>query len=689
MIFKKDYKSVYIVIFILTIFLILLFIIETRLNVSILFINLENKWHDFKFYEKIFGNYRINDPDKRIIIVKIDDETLNKYGWPIPRKYYKTLIENLNSYGVKFIGFDILFFDEDKGNPQNDDIFAEALRKNENVVLAVSIDNKGKLRVPLKKFLFSAKHFASVSCFQMVDSDGSIRRFYVFMPSFYVADGEKEISYLYKDIREDLEYKNIPVALLGAYAYAYYLGISLDELYRKYQMNSFYINFRKNNYNDIFIYNNISFVDVVENKIDDNWKNKLKDAIVFIGASAQGAFDHFPTPLGEHTPGVEIHALTCDNLLNDDYLRKIPFFIEIIILLISIWLPAILINRSVLKMSMYNFGFIFIVMTISFFMISNNKNFYFVPYLISNIINYTYVVAYKSIVEDRQKRWIKNTFSQYLSPEIVDIIVKDPSRLKLGGERRDMSVFFMDIAGFTSMSERMTPEEVTNMLNEYLSALSNVILSKKGVIDKYIGDCIMAFWNAPVDIERHRTLAVEAAIECLLELKKINERKNLNVDVRIGINSGEVIVGNMGSDKRFSYTVIGDNVNLASRLEGTNKFFHTKVIVSNDVYKEAKDEFTFKYIGKVLVVGKTFPVDVWEPYKRISDMDEKDIEFMKNFQNAIKYFYEKQYSIAKEFFLKAKEILNDDGLVNFYISFTDELINKNSEFGGVFNLRSK
>jgi adenylate cyclase len=688
MIFKKEYTSVYIVSAILTVFFTLLFIVEMRLDVSMIFKNLENKWHDLKFNQNIVGNYHLKEPDKRIIIVVIDDKTLNKYGWPFPRRYYATLIKNLNSYGVKVIGFDVLFLDEDKGNTQNDEIFAQALSKNKNVVLAVSLDDKGRLRLPLQKFLLSTDNFASVSSTLLIDNDGSIRRFYVFMPSIYLPDG-KESLYLYKDIRKDLIYGNIPVALLGAYLYSKYRGISIEELYKKYGDSFYYINFRRANSENFFIYDTISFLDVVENKIDDNFKKRLKDAIILVGTGAQAAYDHFPTPASLHTPGVEIHAFACDNLLHKDYLIEVPFIIEAIILIISIWLPVILISKSVFEMSIYNFSFIVILMFVSVFLVSKNINFYFAPYFISNIVLYTYVIAYKSIVEDRQKRWIKNTFSQYLSPEVVDLLVKDPSKLKLGGERRDMSILFMDIAGFTSMSEKMTPEGVTNILNEYLSQLSDVILSKKGVIDKYIGDCIMAFWNAPIDVDKHRTLAVEAALSCLSTIKEINEKKKFNIGVRIGINSGEVVVGNMGSKKRFSYTVLGDNVNLASRLEGANKFFHTKIMVSDDVYKEAKEEFIFKYIGEILVVGKTLPVKVWEPYKKISEMNEKDKEFIENFENGIKYFYEKNYSFAKEFFLKAETIFGNDGLVIFYLNLIDELEKGKMEFDGVFNIRSK
>jgi adenylate cyclase len=250
----------------------------------------------------------------------------------------------------------------------------------------------------------------------------------------------------------------------------------------------------------------------------------------------------------------------------------------------------------------------------------------------------------------------------------------------------------MDIAGFTTMSEKLSPEEVTNLLNNYLSELSEVILKNKGVIDKYIGDCIMAFWNAPVDVSNHRTWATKAAIECVEKIKELNDKNQgtSEVNVRIGINSGQTVVGNMGSNKRFSYTVLGDNVNLASRLEGANKYFHTKIMVSDDVYSEAKNEIVFKYIGDILVVGKTQSVKVWEPYKLKEKMDEKDLEFIKNFENGIKYFYDKDYVKSVEYFRNAYGILPGDSLTEFYLKISEEFSQKgDGGFDGVFNIRSK
>ncbi|MEF3280468.1 MAG: adenylate/guanylate cyclase domain-containing protein [Elusimicrobiota bacterium] len=700
-IFKKEYKSVYIVGIVFSFIFTIFYLIDFELSQSLFFSSLEKKWHDTKFYSAIdilrdlhiFP--QLKEPDKRIIIVGIDDKTLESYGWPMPRRYYKPLIENLNKYGARVIGFDIMFFDPDKRDPENDKILSQTVRENKNVVLAVSVGDNANINLPMKVLLENTTNLASLSASTMIDSDGKIRKIYPFLTAMNF-EGEEKV-YYYKDVCPGCgDISEIGLPLLGTYLYSFYSGISLKDLYQKWHSEwgdkSFLINFRKTREKSLTVfYDYISVKDVIEDTLSDEEKNKLKGAIILVGSISQGTFDHFPTPASEHTPGIEVHALAIDNLLNNDYLLKTKFYIFFPIFLFYIWLPVLLIKNNVLKLTLYDFAFLVIPLFLSVSLIKYRYDFYFITYLIPNLISYTYVVAYKSIVEDKQKRWIKNTFSQYLSPEVVDILVSDPSKLKLGGEKKDMTIFFMDIAGFTSISEKLSPEEVTNLLNIYLSELSDVILAYKGVIDKYIGDCIMAFWNAPVDLKNHRTYAVKSAIKCLDKVRELNSRNSgtSGINVRIGINSGDAVVGNMGSNKRFSYTVLGDTVNLASRLEGANKYFHTNVMVSDDVYKEAKEEIVFKYIGDILVVGKAQSVKVWEPYKEIKDMNDEDKEFIKNFENGIKYFYDGDYPKSADFFKSALR-LKEDALSRFYFELSQEFLKKgNDGFNGIFNIRSK
>jgi len=225
-------------------------------------------------------------------------------------------------------------------------------------------------------------------------------------------------------------------------------------------------------------------------------------------------------------------------------------------------------------------------------------------------------------VEGRQKRFIQNAFGQYLSPQVIERLVADPDQLKLGGEKRCLSIFFSDVAGFTSISERLDPVGLTSLLNDYLSEMTSIIYAHGGTIDKYEGDAIIAFWNAPLDLPDHAVQAVRASLECQRRLAEIQPRlmklAGRPVTARIGLNTGDVVIGNMGSSQRFNYTFLGDAGNLASRLEGINKLFGTRFLVSSFTKDAAGDppDLAWREIGRVRVVGKSQPVTVFEPLAR-------------------------------------------------------------------------
>ncbi|HOJ50671.1 MAG TPA: adenylate/guanylate cyclase domain-containing protein [Spirochaetota bacterium] len=232
--------------------------------------------------------------------------------------------------------------------------------------------------------------------------------------------------------------------------------------------------------------------------------------------------------------------------------------------------------------------------------------------LITMILN----ISYKVLTEEKEKKWIKGIFGSYVNPEVVNEIIKDPSKLELGGETRVLTVMFSDIRGFTTLSESLTPQELVLYLNKYLSKMTNILLANKGTLDKYIGDAIMAFWGAPIYYEDHAYLACKTALEMMDEVYRLNNSgelpPNIKIDIGLGINSGEMTVGNMGSEIRKNYTVMGDNVNLASRLEGTNKVYHTNIIVSENTYELVKDRFVFRELDLIRVKGKLKPVKIYE-----------------------------------------------------------------------------
>ena len=229
---------------------------------------------------------------------------------------------------------------------------------------------------------------------------------------------------------------------------------------------------------------------------------------------------------------------------------------------------------------------------------------------------YLGITVYRYITEEREKKKIRGAFQYYLTASVINEMLKDPSKLKLGGDKKDLTVSFSDIRGFTTISEKLTPEELVHLLNEYLTAMTNVVFQYDGLLDKYMGDAVMAVFGAPLDQPDHALRACRTALGMMEELKKLQkkwaEEGKPVLDIGIGINSGDMVVGNMGSDMRFDYTVVGDMVNLGSRLEGTNKEYGTNIVISEYTYNDVKDVFFCRELDSVIVKGKKLPVKIYE-----------------------------------------------------------------------------
>jgi adenylate cyclase len=361
-----------------------------------------------------------------------------------------------------------------------------------------------------------------------------------------------------------------------------------------------------------------------EMRIENGEKNDFdpaffKDKYVFFGFTASGLFDLRPTPMSGAFPGVEVHATQLDNLLSGDFMRPVPVLATLLLLLLLSAGAGIAVStasgagRSALAylvflplaplagIGAYAAGYWLQVVALELGGV--------LALVGSSLVSYA--------TEGKQKRYIKGAFKQYLSPAVIEELIAHPERLKLGGERRELSIFFSDMQGFTSVSEALSPEELTALLNDYLSAMTDIIQEEGGTIDKYEGDAIIAFWNAPLDLSDHATRAVRAALRCQVKLAELRPEFKARVGkelfMRVGINSGPAVVGNMGSHTRFDYTMLGDAVNLASRLEGINKQYGTYTMISASTLKLAPEAFPVRELSRVAVVGRKEPVTVYEP----------------------------------------------------------------------------
>ncbi|MBI2362954.1 MAG: adenylate/guanylate cyclase domain-containing protein, partial [Elusimicrobia bacterium] len=309
---------------------------------------------------------------------------------------------------------------------------------------------------------------------------------------------------------------------------------------------------------------------VLKNDLSDTQRARLKGGLVFVGSTALGAFDHFPSPFSSQEPGVMVHAALADNLLNKRYLVEAPVLLPIFLVPVFILLAYLIVRLPPIWAGLSFSGLLVGVLGLHYALFLNLYYLTLAAPLVAYVAAFLVLIVHKTIEENRKAAEVRNMFGQYVAPEVVDILVKNPDKLSLGGEKRDMTMFFLDIAHSTTISEKMSPENLIQFLNTYLTALTDDILANNGVVDKYIGDCIMAFWNAPLEEKEHRRKACLAAVACVRTIARLNKEY---VDptipetpaVRIGLNSGEVVVGNTGSARKLAYTVLGDEVNLASR----------------------------------------------------------------------------------------------------------------------------
>lgn len=350
----------------------------------------------------------------------------------------------------------------------------------------------------------------------------------------------------------------------------------------------------------------------------------LGNKIVMVGAFARGmSADEKPTPYGLMY-GVEIHANALNTILMNNFLVKVPFWVNALVLLFMVLLVAFLASRLSTI-----WAFVATIVLIAALFVTDSQLFDVYAYLMdftapaaATFFSLISIIIYRIMTEEKDKKRIRNMFGTYVSPAVVDQILENPP--ELGGVDKNLTVFFSDIRGFTTLSESMTPQELVKILNKYLSAMTDIILSHGGTLDKYEGDAIMCFWGAPLEQEDHALLACKSALEQMEALRQLNKEfpEDKQINIGIGLNSGKMTVGNMGSQQRMDYTLIGDNVNLGARLEGTNKQYRTNIIISEYTYGLVKDKMVVRELDNIRVKGKNKPVLIYELIDEIDDFSD-------------------------------------------------------------------
>jgi adenylate cyclase len=348
-------------------------------------------------------------------------------------------------------------------------------------------------------------------------------------------------------------------------------------------------------------------------------RGNFKDKIVFIAAyNAAGiAMDVHKSPFGD-TFGVEHHANALNTILNQDFIWRLSDNQNILILLaVALLLGLVLSKATIVKSIVFTvvFSLLYVIGAMVLFDIANVIYIFAVPMVQVGAI-FSLITAFRVLTEQKEKKYIRQTFSKFVSHTVVDELLAHPEKLKLGGDKKILTVLFSDIRGFTSISEVLTPEALVDHLNVYLQAMTDLVIKYNGTLDKYVGDEIMAFWGAPIPQDDHALLACKCALEMMEVLHKMNDKWRAEgkppLDIGIGLNTGEMVVGNMGSASRMDYTLMGDQVNLGARIEGTNKVYGTNIIISEFNYEHVRDHVVVRELDLIRVKGKELPVKIFE-----------------------------------------------------------------------------
>lgn len=643
----------------------------TLILALVLYFSFPGRLIDLKAYD-IYSCIRgAVPPPEDIVIVGIDEESFSmmKIPWPWPRSIHGKLIKALRGSGVRGVIMDIIF--SDPSLPKEDRAMAEAIKQYGNVVLAADVEivkmEKFTQRVlvpPLEEFL-NAGAASGVSSIP-VDSDNVVRRFFwgtLEAPSLEVSALKMLGTLTEKDERKMLRFAG--PAFHFSYV-PYYKALKPDHYLP-----------------EGFFKNKIALVGKYSHPSKE-FKSNLtgKYRLHLQPPSAVRGVDMFATPFfvmeNKLTPGIEIHANMLWSLVKEDFVIPLKT-IEAIILIVILSFLLTFINRnwSPLKSISLNIGFTLLYLIFSYFLLTNRNLFLpFTAPLLTIFINFISSGVMSYVGVEKKRRYLRKAFSLYLSPQVAKKMLEDPEKLRLGGQRVFATVLFSDLAGFTEMSERLEPEEVVSILTRCSTEMTKIIFKYNGTLDKFIGDAIMAVWGAPADDEEQASHACLAALEMQRMMKGLSNKINIpgyRLSMRIGINTGAVMAGNMGSEERFDFTVIGDNVNIASRLENLNKTYGTEIIISESTLGRMDQKLTLRELDSVRVKGKKQVLKIYEL------MDGSRNSYIDLFEKGLHLYQEGHFSAARENFREALEINSGDKPSQLFIERCDDLINSPRE----------
>jgi adenylate cyclase len=608
--------------------------------------------------------------DADIVLLAIDQYSLDVYekeqglGWPWPRQIYTPVLDFLKAGGAKAVFFDLMLTEGSTYGIDDDRLFAEAMARAGNVFLPVFLSaEEGEAEAAETRLLERSALDRSRVPGPAIHALKSVS-----LPVDELAAAAVKMGNVQFVPDGDSVYRRLPLvfrygdwllpALPLAMAEFISEGVDLHKvpLDRAGKMILHFFGPR-GTYKTTSIGAIINSQARIEEGLDPQVQpREFAGKTVLVSSTAAGLYDFRPTPFGGVYPGMEILATALDNIVHGDAIHEAPAAVTWVSVLFFALLAGM--GTSMLKKTghLAALGLSLPALAAAGSLLAARTGVWveFVAPAFAALSAFIVAALLSYGVEGRQRRFIKNAFRFYLSPQVIDRVLDNPALLRLGGERREITAFFSDVAGFTSISEGLSPEDLVGLLNAYLSEMTDIILDLGGTLDKYEGDAIIAFWNAPVDQPDHALRACRAALRCRQRLAELREefrgRYGHEVRMRIGVNSGPAVVGNMGSERRFDYTAMGDTMNLASRLEGAGKVYGVSTLVGEETERRVRDEILAREVDVIRVVGKKQPIRVFELLGEKGAVPAEEMEKADRFGRALETYRARRFSEAAAMF---------------------------------------
>ncbi len=679
---------------------------------------------------------------EQVSIVAIDEESLEKIGrWPWSRDIMAKLVKEIDSHSPRAVGYDISFFDPQENPAQNEILLLakHAARlgiqvtpelmgylkerltvTNADLQLALALQNATSPQIlgyyfnlasnaqeiahtldsaasyPIQKTVKNveikdppvprarkartnieilARAALSQAYFNIIpDDDGTIRRY----PLTIAYDGQ-----FYQPLAAALacltDPRRPPTLFLGPVGL---MGAELgDRFAPSDESGRVILNYR----GPERTITHVPAWKILQGTADGN---VLTNRFLMVGVTAPAVYDLRVTPYGVAYPGLEIQATALDNILQEDFIRKpgwAPLFDLTAIIGLGLICLVFLWRMNPVG-SVFGFVFLFAgyLALNQYFFVQHLYWLNLIYPLTTFLTCYLGLNVYRFIFADKQKRQIRQAFSKYLDPHVVEDVVDDPDKLRLGGVKQDLTVLFSDIRGFTSISEKLSPEALVRLLNDYLTEMTSIVMDRRGLLDKYIGDAVMAVFGAPRHYPDHARMGCLVALEMIERLEKLNDKWKVQdwgktgppppLEIGVGVNTGPMVAGNMGSRDRFDYTVMGDNVNLGSRLEGLNKVYKTHIIISQATLDQLGDEFWVRCLDRVRVKGKGDPVAIYELLGEKIEGVACSLDYLIEYENARQLYEQGHFTEADTKFAGLQEEAPLDPVLDLYRARLRQLI---------------